>query len=279
MPQINTAKLAGRGDPMLKFSANLSMLFTEHDFIGRFGAAARAGFKGVEYVGPYSFPKEQVAEALQANGLTQVLFNLPAGNWSAGERGIACLPGRVNEFQAGVATAIAYAQALNCKTVNCLSGLVPLGLPRDVALATMAGNLAFAAQELSATGIQLVVEPINRFDMPGFLLNTSADAISMLDAVPGSAIKLQYDIYHMQRMEGELAATLTRLLPRIGHIQIADTPGRHEPGTGEINYRFLFQHLETLGYDGWIGCEYHPKTATEAGLGWMAALIPPARDK
>lgn len=258
---------------MLKFSANLSMLFAEHDFIGRFAAAARAGFKGVEYVGPYSFPKEQLAEALRANRLAQVLFNLPVGNWSAGERGIACLPGRVNEFQAGVATAIDYARVLDCKMVNCLAGLLPPGLPRETAFATMASNLAFAARELSAAGIQLVVEPINRFDMPGFLLNTSADGISMLNAVPGSPLKLQYDIYHMQRMEGELAATMQAHLPRIAHIQLADNPGRNEPGTGEINYAFLFAFLDRIGYTGWIGCEYKPAAATQAGLGWRQQLI------
>jgi hydroxypyruvate isomerase len=257
---------------MLKFAANLSMLFGEHDFIGRFAAAARAGFSGVEYVGPYAFPKEQVAEALHANKLKQVLFNLPAGNWEAGERGIGCHPDRVGEFQDGVGKAVDYAKALDCKMINCLAGIVPQGVSREKAFATMAGNLTFAAKALSAEGIQLIVEPINRFDIPGFLLNTSADGIAMLDAVPGGNLKLQYDIYHMQRMEGELAATIKNLLPRIAHIQIADNPGRNEPGTGEINYPYLFKLLVTLGYHGWIGCEYKPKASTVEGLGWMKTL-------
>ena len=254
---------------MPKFSANLSMLFAEHDFIGRFAAAAKAGFKGVEYVGPYAFPKAQVAEALHSNGLKQVLFNLPAGNWDGGERGIACLPDRVGEFQDSVGLTIDYAKALDCKTVNCLAGLLPASVPHDKAWATMVANLSFAAKALKQEGILLIIEPINFYDMPGFLLNTSKQGIAMIDAVASDNLKLQYDIYHMQRMEGELAATLTKLMPRIGHIQIADNPSRHEPGTGEINYPFLFRLIDSLGYAGWVGCEYRPLNGTVEGLGWM----------
>ena len=254
---------------MPKFCANLSMLFAEQVFLERFSAAAQAGFKGVEYVGPYAFPKEQVAEVLHKNKLKQVLFNLPAGNWDAGERGIGCLPDRVGEFRDGVGKAIDYAKALGCTMVNCLAGILPAGVSREKGRATLVSNLAFAAAALQKEKILLIVEPINSYDIPGFLLNRSSDGIDVMDAVGGDNLKLQYDIYHMQRMEGEIANTLTRLMPRIGHIQIADNPGRHEPGTGEINYPFLFKHLEALGYEGWIGCEYKPKTSTVDGLGWM----------
>ena len=252
---------------MPKFSANLSMLFTEHAFLERFAAAAVAGFKGVEYVGPYAFPKAQAADALHGNRLTQVLFNLPVGNWDLGERGIACLPDRVGEFQDGVGLAIDYAKALECRTINCLAGILPGAVSREKAWDTMAANLAFAARALESEGILLIVEPINFYDMPGFLLNRSRDGIAMIDAAAAGNLKLQYDIYHMQRMEGELAATIEKLLPRIGHFQIADTPGRHEPGTGEINYPFLFRHIDALGYAGWIGCEYRPKGGNNRGIG------------
>ena len=257
---------------MPKFCANLSMLFGEHDFIGRFAAAGKAGFKGVEYVGPYAFPKQQVADALHGNNMKQVLFNLPAGNWDAGERGIGCLPDRIGEFQDSVGKAIDYAKALNCTMINCLAGIRPANVAHDKAFATMAANLKFAAAALKKEGILLIVEPINSFDIPGFLLNRSRDGIAVIDAAGSDNLKLQYDIYHMQRMEGELAATLTRLMPRIGHLQIADNPGRNEPGTGEINYSFLFRHLEALGYKGWIGCEYKPKAGTVEGLGWIKQL-------
>jgi hydroxypyruvate isomerase len=262
------------GETMFKFSANLTMMFTELEFIDRFAAAANAGFKAVEYVGPYAFPEEQIADVLEANKLEQVLFNLPAGNWDAGERGIACLPDRVGEFQESVGKGIRYAKALGCARVNCLAGIRPPTLTHEKAWNTMCENLRFAAKAFRQAGLQLLIEPINHYDMPGFLLNTSADGINMLDQTGEKDIKLQYDIYHMQRMEGELATTIAKLLPRIGHIQIADNPGRHEPGTGEINYPFLFRHLDLLNYDGWIGCEYRPKSGTLAGLEWMKRLEP-----
>ena len=254
---------------MLKFSANLSMLFTDLPFLARFGAAARGGFTGVEYVSPYECAAQDIAAELRHHGLTQVLFNLPAGDWGAGERGIACHPDRVAEFETGVDTAIAYARALDCPLVNCLAGIRPQTASHEVAHQTLVKNLRFAAEKLKAAGIRLIVEPINFYDIPGFFLNTSAQAMSLIDEVGSDNLGLQYDIYHMQRMEGELAATLTRLLPRIGHIQLADNPGRHEPGTGEINYPYLFNLLKSQSYHGWIGAEYKPATTTEAGLGWL----------
>ena len=257
---------------MPKFFANLSMLFGEHDFLGRFSAAANAGFAGVEYIGPYAFPKEQVAETLQANNLKQVLFNLPTGNWDGGERGIGCLPDRVGEFQDGVGKAIDYAKALGCTMINCLAGILPGDVTRRTGYTTLASNLSFAAKALKQENILLIVEPINSYDIPGFLLNRSKEGIEVIDDVGSDNLKLQYDIYHMQRMEGELGATLTKLMPRIGHIQLADNPGRHEPGTGEINYTYLFKLIDSLGYGGWIGCEYKPKGKTVEGLGWIKEL-------
>ena len=254
---------------MLKFAANLSMLFTEVPFPERFAAAAKAGFKGVEYLFPYILPKEDIAERLKSNNLTQVLFNLPAGNWDGGERGIACHPDRVGEFQEGVGKAIEYAKLLGNKQVNCLAGIQPKDVSAAAAHKTFVENLRFAAEKLKAAGILLISEPINTYDIPGFFLNRSAQALAIFDEVGSDNLKLQYDIYHMQRMEGELAKNLERLMPRIAHIQLADNPGRNEPGTGEINYPFLFATLEKLGYAGWIGCEYKPAKTTTEGLGWL----------
>jgi hydroxypyruvate isomerase len=256
---------------MPKFDANLSMLFTEVPFLNRFAAAAEAGFRGVEYLFPYAFEKDDIAERLHKHGLTQVLFNLPAGDWEAGERGIACHPDRVSEFQDGVGKAIDYAKALGCAQVNCLAGIAPAGVEPQVAHRTLAENLKFAASKLKDAGIILLAEPVNTYDIPGFFLNRSAQAVALFDEVGSPNLKLQYDIYHMQRMEGELAATIERLLPRIAHIQLADNPGRNEPGTGEISYPFLLNFIDRLGYDGWIGCEYKPRHGTKEGLGWMHA--------
>lgn len=257
---------------MPKFSANLSMLFTEVDFLDRFAAAAKAGFKGVEYVSPYEYPPEAVAERLQANRLTQVLFNLPAGDWAAGERGIAVLPDRSDAFRDSVATAIRYADALGCTQVNCLAGLAPVNADPALLHKTFVDNLRFAARELGAAGIRLLVEAINTRDMPGFFLSTSDQALRLIDEVASDNLFFQYDVYHMQVMEGDLAETLATNIARIGHVQVADNPGRNEPGTGEINYPFIFRHLDALGYDGWVGAEYRPLTTTEAGLGWIATL-------
>ncbi|WP_404472011.1 hydroxypyruvate isomerase [Vreelandella venusta] len=254
---------------MSKFAANLSMLFTEVDFLDRFKAAADAGFKGVEYLFPYDYPAADIKQRLDANGLSQVLFNLPAGDWGAGERGIACHPNRVEEFRAGVDKAIEYAQVLGNKQVNCLVGIKPEGVSDDEAHKTVVENLRFAAEKLKAAGILLIAEPINTRDIPGFFLNRTEQALALFDEVGSDNLKLQYDIYHMQIMEGDLAPTIEKHLARIAHVQLADNPGRHEPGTGEINYPFLFAHLERLGYDGWIGCEYKPKAGTTQGLGWL----------
>nr|MDP2191039.1 hydroxypyruvate isomerase [Rhodoferax sp.] len=257
---------------MPKFAANLTMLFNEQPFMDRFAAASKAGFKAVEYLFPYAFDKTALAQALRDNGLQQVLHNLPAGDWDAGERGIACHPDRVQEFRDGVGRAIEYAQALGCPQVNCLAGKLPAGVSREQAHATLVTNLSFAADQLKTAGIRLLIEPINHFDIPGFFLTRTDQALAILDEVGSDNLYLQYDIYHAQRMEGELAATMQKYLPRIAHIQLADNPGRNEPGTGEINYAWLFKHIDTIGYSGWIGCEYKPKTTTVEGLGWIKKL-------
>jgi hydroxypyruvate isomerase len=256
---------------MPKFSANLSMLFTERDFLDRFEAAAKAGFAAVEYLGPYDFPKHDVAARLKGNGQKQVLFNLPAGDWGKGDRGIACHPDRVAEFRDGVARAIDYAHALACPTINCLAGIRNPNVSVAEAHRTLVENLRYAAGQMQREGLLLIAEPINHYDIPGFFLNHSAQTLAILDEAGAPNLKLQYDIYHMQRMEGELAATIEKHLKRIGHIQIAGNPGRNEPDIGEINYPYLMQRLDALGYDGWVGAEYKPKGRTEEGLGWLRA--------
>jgi len=255
---------------MPKFSANLTMLFNEVDFTDRFERAARNGFSAVEFMFPYSWPAEMLVEKLQRFSLRQVLHNLPAGDWAGGERGIACLPGRQQEFQDGVGKAIEYAKALDCPNLNCLAGLTPAGIESDEVNRILVENLRFAADNLAKEGITLLVEPLNSKDIPGFHLVNSAAAIKVLDAVDRPNVKLQYDIYHMQRMEGDLVKTMSALIDRIGHIQLADNPGRHEPGTGEINFANVFKAIDSIGYTGWIGCEYIPAGDTEAGLGWLA---------
>ena len=259
---------------MPKFAANLTMLFTEHAFLDRFEAAAKAGFKAVEFLFPYAWTAEEIKQRLDANGLTPVLHNLPAGDWDAGERGIACHPDRVSEFRDGVSKAIAYAKVLGVRQLNCLVGKAPAGVPEDLLRHTVIENLRFAAAELKKAGLRLLIEPINTFDIPNFYLSRTVQAIEILDEVGADNAFVQYDIYHAQRMEGELANTAQKHLARIGHVQLADNPGRNEPGTGEINYAFLFTHLDRIGYDGWIGCEYKPTTTTEAGLGWIKRLAP-----
>lgn len=255
---------------MPRFCANLTLLYNEHEFLERFGAAARAGFKGVEYLFPYDYDKHQLAELLNRHKLTQVLHNLPAGDWDAGERGIACLPDRIDEFRAGVAKAIEYATVLGAPQLNCLAGKAPLGADEKMLRQTFVANLTYAAAELKKANLKLLIEPINTYDIPGFFLNRTSQAIAIMDEVGADNLFLQYDVYHAQRSEGELAATLTKHLARIGHIQVADNPGRNEPGSGEINYPFLFGHLERIGYQGAVGCEYKPgKGSTEAGLVWL----------
>lgn len=257
---------------MPKFAANLSMLFTEVPFAERFGRARQAGFDAVECQFPYELPAAEVKALLDANGQTMVLHNLPAGDWAGGDRGIACDPARVTEFREGLAKAIDYATQLGVTKVNCLAGKAPAGVPDAQVRQTLVGNLRLAAAELKKHGIALLIEPINNYDIPGFWLNSTAKALEVLDEVGADNAFVQYDIYHAQRMEGELAGTMQKNLSRIGHIQIADNPGRNEPGSGEINFAFLFGFLDRIGYTGHIGAEYKPAGQTEAGLGWIKAL-------
>jgi hydroxypyruvate isomerase len=257
-------------DIMPRLAANLSMLFPELDFLDRFAAAARAGFRAVEYQFPYAWPAQEIAARARDAGLEVVLHNLPAGDFAKGERGIACLPERVAEFRAGVERAIDYARAVNCPRLNCIAGLAPAGREHfDV----LADNLRFAARKLAAAGMQLMLEPINTRTVPGFFLSRSSQAIDVLNAAGEGNAFLQYDVFHMQIMEGDLARTLERLLPRIGHVQIADVPDRHEPGSGEVNFAFLLAHLDALGYSGWVGCEYNPKDDTAEGLKWARPYL------
>lgn len=253
---------------MPKFAANLTMLFSELPFLDRFAAAKAAGFTGVEYLFPYDFEKAVLGEQLQQHGLTQVLHNLPAGNWGAGERGIAILPDRISEFRDGVKRAVEYAKALDCRQVNCLAGITPAGVDPAKLHAVFVENLRYAAAVLAKQHIKLLIEPINTRDIPGFFLSGTEQAIQIVSEVGSENLFVQYDVYHMQIMEGDLAPTMKKHLDRIAHVQLADNPGRNEPGTGEINYPFLFRYLDDIGYRGWIGCEYKPKTTTLESLGW-----------
>ncbi|MGM9491187.1 hydroxypyruvate isomerase [Ideonella sp. YS5] len=257
---------------MPRFAANLTMLFNEVPFLERFERAARAGFTAVEFLFPYGWTAEEIKSRLDANRLQLVLHNLPAGDWDGGERGIACHPDRVEEFRAGVDRAIAYAKVLGVKQLNCLAGKAPAGVPEDALRSTFVANLRYAARKLAGADLRLLIEPINRYDIPGFYLHRTDQALGILDEVGEPNLFVQYDIYHAQRTEGELAATLRKHLSRIAHVQLADNPGRHEPGTGEINYPFLFKLLDDIGYEGWIGCEYKPAGTTEAGLGWRQQM-------
>ena len=258
---------------MTQLAANLTMLFGELDFLDRFEAAARAGFRGVEFLFPYAYEATELQRRLREHSLGLVLHNLPAGDWSAGERGIGCLPDRVDEFKTGVEQAITYATALGCTRVNCLAGKLPAGLDPAVARDTLIANLRYAAPRFKDAGIALLVEPINTRDVPGFFLSGTQQTIDIIDAAGSDNLWLQYDIYHMQIMEGDVAQAIARLLPRIKHMQLADVPGRHEPGTGEIDFPSLLSAIDRLGYAGWIGCEYVPKTETTAGLGWAAPYL------
>lgn len=258
---------------MPKFNANLTMMFNEVEFPDRLGAAAAAGFKGVEFLFPYPYEKSQLVDLAGKHGVEVVLFNMPPGDWNAGDRGLACDPGRVAEFQDGVGKAIEYALALGCRQLHCMAGLKPRGVNEDRMRETYLANLRFAGGELAKHGLRLLIEAINPRDMPGCYLTTSRQAFDLMHYAGVPNLSFLYDCYHMQIVEGDLAPTIERNLTRIGHMQIADTPGRHEPGTGEINYPFLFQHLDKLGYQGWIGCEYRPTTTTAAGLGWAQPYL------
>jgi hydroxypyruvate isomerase len=257
---------------MPKFCANLTMLFTERPFLERFEAAAKAGFDAVEYMFPYSENIDGIADALQEFRLTQVLFNLPAGNWSGGDRGIAVDPKRRDEFRRGTAEAVELARRFRCTRLNCLVGKRVESIPLDEQWRTLVESLRYAAKQLGRAGITLMVEPVNTYDIPGFFLSTSTQALRLFEEIGAPNIRLQYDVYHMQRMEGNLAHTLGRLIGQIGHVQIADSPDRHEPGTGEINFAYLLRRLDALDYEGYVGLEYKPSKATEASFSWIEPM-------
>jgi 2-dehydrotetronate isomerase len=251
------------------FAANLSMMFTEHPFLDRFGAAAAAGFTAVEFLFPYAFPAEDIRARLEEHRLTQALFNLPPGNFDAGERGVACLAERVDEFREGVAKALAYADTLGCRTLHCLAGLKPQGRPEAELLEVYRRNLDWAAAECRSAGRTLLLEPINGRDMPGYLMNSTVLARRVIEQVGADNLKLQLDLYHCQISEGDLAIRIRDNADLTAHVQIAGVPDRHEPNLGEVNYPYLFEVLDATGYTGFVGCEYRPKGRTEDGLGWF----------
>ena len=273
-PRASGASFSSYARIVPKLAANLSLLFPELPFLDRFAAAARAGFRYVEYQVPYPFGSaQQVAERARAANVEVVLHNLPAGDPAKGDRGITCQPARVSEYREGVERAIEYAGAAGCPRLNSLAGVAPAGVPREKLQQTLVENLRYAAGKLKAAGLMLLTEPANPRTIPGFFLNTSKQAIEAIDAVGADNLELQYDIFHMQIVEGDLAKTIERLLPRIGHLQLADVPDRHEPGSGEINFDFLLAHIDRLGYQGWIGCEYLPQGDTVQGLAWAKRYL------
>jgi hydroxypyruvate isomerase len=257
------------GGTMLKFAANLTMLFTEVPFMERFALARGSGFSSVEYLFPYEFEAIELKSQLEQNRLTQVLFNLPAGKWEEGDRGIAANPERVEEFRAGVAKAVGYALELGVSSLNCLAGKRILGYDDDKQWSTLVGNVRFAAKALHEKGLRLMVEPLNHFDIPGIYLSRVEQALKLIGDVGMPNVFVQYDIYHAQREEGELVATLRKHVDKIGHIQIADNPGRHQPGTGEINYSFIFKEIDASGYRGHVGLEYVPIPNSKSSLAWI----------
>jgi hydroxypyruvate isomerase len=253
---------------MPRLAANLSFLFLEHDFMDRFAAARRAGFSAVEFHFPYAYAAERIGEAIAKAGQELILFNMPPGDWAKGERGIAADPARVGEFQDGVGRAIEYAKALGAPRVNCLAGIPPAGASRDAAHAALVANLRFAARAFAAANLTLVAEPINTRSVPGFFLSSFPQFLQVQAEVGEPNFLCQYDLFHMQIMGGDLAHTLSTHLASIGHVQVADAPDRHEPGTGEINFPFLFEHLDRIGYTGWVAAEYVPSKRTEETLDW-----------
>jgi hydroxypyruvate isomerase len=258
---------------MPRLAANLSFLFLEHEFLDRFGAARRAGFGAVEFHFPYAYEGDRIGETLRTEGLELVLFNLPPGDWGKGDRGIAVDPARVGEFQDGVGRAIDYARLLRVPRVNCLAGIPPAGVPRERAHETLVGNLRFAAKACAAAGLELVAEPINTRTVPGFFLSSLPQFLAVQAEVGAPNFRCQYDLFHMQITGGDLAHSLSTHLPAIGHVQVADVPDRHEPGTGEINFPFLFDHLDRIGYAGWVAAEYVPSRRTEETLGWARPYL------
>ena len=256
---------------MPRFAANLSMLYNEHAFLDRFAAAAADGFEAVEYLFPYAFAADDLAARLRDHGLEQVLFNAPPGDWDRGERGMACLPGREGEFKRGFEQALTYAAALKCARVHAMAGLAPPGADRAALRATYLANLAWAAAQAAPHGIDVLIEPINTRDIPGFFLNRQDDAHAVVREIGADNLKVQMDLYHCQIVEGDLAKKIEKYLPAgaVGHLQIAGVPERHEPDVGEINHPYLFALIDRLGYSGWIGAEYRPRANTSAGLGWF----------
>lgn len=261
---------------MPRFAANLSFLYGEYAFLDRFAAARADGFGAVEYLFPYEHDAQVLAAQLQAHGLQQVLFNAPPGDWAAGDRGIACVPGREAEFRRAIDQTLEYAAALQCPRVHVLAGLVPAGADRAPLQALYTRNLAWAAQRAADAGVNLLIEPINRRDMPGYFLNRQDDAHAIVGEVGAPNLQVQMDLYHCQVVEGDLAAKLRQYLPtgRVGHLQIAGVPDRGEPDVGEVHYPYLFELIDSLGYAGHIGCEYRPRGDTRAGLGWLRSLSP-----
>ena len=257
---------------MPKFAANLTMLFTEYPVIERFARAAAAGFQAVEFLFPYAEDSAAIKESLSRHDLELILFNLPAGNFAAGDRGMANDPSRVREFREGVARALDLATTLGCRRFNCLVGKTLPDLPVELQLVTAGENLAYAAEATRAAGIKLGIEPLNPYDAPGFLLPTTAAALSLIERVGHPNLSLQYDLYHAQRIEGNLTATIVAQISRIGHVQIADSPHRHQPGTGEINYPYVLAALDSAGYEGWVSLEYSPLGGTEASLSWLKEM-------
>ncbi|MBT5266248.1 MAG: hydroxypyruvate isomerase family protein [Rhodospirillaceae bacterium] len=254
---------------MPNFAANLSMMFQEHDFLDRFAAASAQGFNGAEFLFPYDWEKSEIRARLDDNGITQALFNLPPGDWAAGERGFAALPGREDTFEAALDKALDYAVALDCPRLHVMSGMVPEGVDRTACTDTLISNLSKAAPKAASAGKTLIIEPINTQDMPAYFLNWQKQALDILDAVGQPNVRLQFDLYHCQIMEGNLAVHMREQFDRIEHMQIAGVPGRHEPDVGEINYPYLFALMDELGYEGWVGCEYNPAGETVSGLGWF----------
>lgn len=254
---------------MPRFAANLTMLFTEVPFLERFACAREAGFTAIEYLLPYEYKKTELKKLLEENGLKQVLFNLPCGDWGNGDRGIAAKPERVEEFRAGVEKAIDYALELGVKQLNCLCGKRSATYDDTVHWRVLVDNVRYAADRLQEKGLRLVIEPINHYDIPEFFLNRTDEALKLIEAVKRTNVFIQYDVYHAQREEGEVAATLRNHIGKIGHIQVADNPGRNQPGTGEINYPFVFKEIDALGYDGYIGLEYLPAPDSKSSLDWI----------
>ncbi|AJW95915.1 2-oxo-tetronate isomerase [Burkholderia gladioli] len=258
---------------MPRFAANLSMMYTEHPFLERFAAAARDGFRAVEYLFPYDFAADELKARLADAGLVQALFNAPPGDWAAGERGFASLPGREDEFRRAFDTALDYARVLGNDKLHVMAGLLPAGADRARHREVYLRNLAHAAEAARAAGVLVVIEPINTRDMPGYFLNRQDDAQAICRDVGAPNLRVQFDCYHCQIVEGDIAMKLKRDFAGIGHIQVAGVPERHEPDLGELNYPYLFELIDTLGYDGWIGCEYRPKAGTSEGLGWLRPYL------